>query len=160
MCAKFALINAWSLRNKAFLILDHTKERSLDVVAIKETWLGVDDTIAVSELCGENFTFVCQPRGGIRRGGGVGIMFRKTLQLISHTTLDTHVCETYCVILRNFRIGYTTRVIVVYRPPAPDFRSFLDDVGKCYSSLLLTRMGRSCAMISTPDTLIQPAPTR
>ena len=35
-----------------------------------------------------------------------------------------------CVTLRNIRIGCTTGVIVVYRPPASDFRSFLDDVGK------------------------------
>ena len=29
---------------------DHINERSLDVVVITETWLGVDDTIALCEL--------------------------------------------------------------------------------------------------------------
>ena len=48
--AKFALFKAGSLRSKALLIRDYINGRSLDVVAITETWLGVDDIIAMSEL--------------------------------------------------------------------------------------------------------------
>ena len=122
--AKFALINVRSIRNKALLVRDY-----MDVVAWTETWLGEDEMTAVSELCGEDFTFVHQPRGGARRGGGVGVLFRKTLQLVSRADIDTHASETCRVILRNIR-GCTMRVIVVYRPPMSYFRSFLDDVGK------------------------------
>ena len=50
---------------------DYIEERELDVVALTETWLGEDETIAVSELCGEDFTFVHQPRGGARRGSSL-----------------------------------------------------------------------------------------
>ena len=128
--AKFALINVRSIRNKALLVRDYIDKHKLDVVALTETWLGEDETTAVSELCGDDFTFVHQPRGGARRGGGVGVLFRKTLQLVSRANIDTHASETCHVILRNIRIGCTMRVIVVYRPPTSDFRSFLDDVGK------------------------------
>ena len=55
----------------------------------------------------------------------MGVLFRKTLQLVSRADIDTHACETCCVFLRNIRIGCTTRVIVVYRPPTSNFRTFL-----------------------------------
>lgn len=109
---------------------DYIDEREMDLVALTETWLGDDETAAVSELCGDDFTLVHQPRSGARRGGGVGVLFRKTLQLVSRCEVDTHAREAFHVILRNNCIGCTTRVIVVYRPPSSDFRSFLDDVGK------------------------------
>ena len=50
--AKFALINVRSIRNKALLVRDYIDERELDVFALTETWLGEDETTAVSELCG------------------------------------------------------------------------------------------------------------
>ena len=68
---------------------DHIDKRELDVVALTETCLGEDETTAVSELYGEDFTFVHQPRGGARRGGGVGVLFRKTLQLVSRADINT-----------------------------------------------------------------------
>ena len=110
---------------------DCVDERELDVVALTETWLGEDEPTPVSELCGEDITFVHQPRGG-DLGGDVGVLFRKTLQLVSLAGIDTHASETYCVILRNVRIGCTTRVIVVYRQPMSDSHSFMDDVGEVF----------------------------
>ncbi|KAI0214317.1 hypothetical protein LSAT2_000559 [Lamellibrachia satsuma] len=44
------------------------------------------------------------------------------------STIQLSLCR--CITLRNIHIGCTTEVIVVYRPLASDFRSFLDDVGK------------------------------
>ena len=57
--------------------------------------------------------FVHQPRGGARRGGDVGVLFRKTLQLVSRADIDTHASETCRVILRNIRIGCTMRTSAV-----------------------------------------------
>ena len=111
--AKFAFINVRYIRNKALLVRDYIDERELDVVALTETWLGEDETTAVSELCGYDFTFVHQPRGGARRDGGVGVLFRKTLQLVSHANIDTQASETCRVILRNIRIGCTMRTSAV-----------------------------------------------
>ncbi|KAI0227439.1 putative chitinase 1 [Lamellibrachia satsuma] len=119
-----------SIRKQELLVRDYIDEHELDVVAITETWLVEGEMTVTSELCGGDFTFVHRPRSGARRGGGVGVLFRKTLQLVSRADIDTHACETCCVFLRNIRIGCITRVIVVYRPPTSNFRTFLDDVGK------------------------------
>ena len=77
--AKFALINARSIRNKALLVRDYIDEHELDVVAMTETWLGDDDPSVVSELCRDDFRFAHQLRDDARRGGGVGVLIRKTL---------------------------------------------------------------------------------
>ena len=128
--ASFVLINARSIRNKALLLLDYIDEHGLDVVAMTETWLGDDDPSVVSELCRDDFCFAHQSRGDARRGGGVGVLFRKTLKLVSRADIETHASETCRVILRHTRFACTLRVIVVYRPPSSDFRQFLEDMGK------------------------------
>ena len=126
--AKFCLINARSLRNKSLFVRDYVDECSLDIVALTETWLTDEDTTSVSELCRDNFTLIHQPRGGARRGGGIGVLFRKTLQLVSRVSVDTRASETLSVTLRHARTSCTTRVIVMYRPSNSCFGTFLDDV--------------------------------
>ena len=61
---------------------DYIDEHELDVIAIMETWLAEGEMTVTSELCGGDFMFVHPPRSGARRGGGVGVLFRKTLQLV------------------------------------------------------------------------------
>ena len=130
LCAKFAPINARSIRNKALFVRDYIDEHELEVVAMTETWLGEDELTVVSELCRDDFSFAHQSRGGARRGGGVGVLYRKTLKLVSCTNIDTHASETCCVILHHTRFGCTLCVVFIYRPPSSDFRSFLADMGK------------------------------
>ena len=62
LCAKFALINARSIRKQELLVHDYIDEHELDVVAITETWLAEGETTVTSELCGGDFTFVHRPR--------------------------------------------------------------------------------------------------
>ena len=72
---KFALINVKSLRNKTLLVRDYVDDCSADIVVLTETWLGDEDNALVSELCRDTFSLAHQPRGGARRGGGVGVLF-------------------------------------------------------------------------------------
>ena len=127
---KVALINARSLRNKTLLGHDYVDDCSADIVALTETWLRDEDNASVSELCRDIFSFAHQPHGGARRGGGVGVLFRKSFQLVSRVGVDTCASGTVSVIQRNARIDCTTRVIVMYRPPSSCFKTFLDDVSK------------------------------
>ena len=129
---KFALINVRSLRNKTLLVHDYTDDCSADIkiVALTETWLRDEDNASVSELCRDTFSFAHQPRGGARRGGGVGVLFRKSFQFVSRVSVDTCASETLSVTLRNARIDCTTRVIVMYRPPRSCFKTFQDDGSK------------------------------
>ena len=141
--AKFCLINVRSLRNKSLFLRNYVDECSLDIVALTETWLTDKDTTSVSELCRDNFTLIHQPRGGARRGGGIGVLFRKTLQLVSRVSVDTRASETLSVTLRNARTSCTTRVIVIYRPPNSCFGTFLDDVSTVLLIANLHRRGKS-----------------
>ena len=100
--AKFALINKSSIHNKALLVRDYIDEHELDVVAMTETRLGEDDLTVVSELCRDHFSFAHKSRGGARGGGGVGVLFRKTLRLVSRADIDIHASET-CLISAHDR---------------------------------------------------------
>lgn len=70
------------------LVHDYIDVCSLDVIAVTETWLAADEMTAVAQLCGENFTFVPKLRGGARSSGGIGVLFHKTLQLVSCIDVD------------------------------------------------------------------------
>ena len=135
---------------------DYIDEHELDVVAITETWLAEGETTVTSELCGGDFTFVHRPRSGARRGGGVGVLFRKTLQLVSRADIDTHACDNCCVFLRNIRIGCITCVIAVYRPPTSNFRTFLDDVGRI---LLIAAAHPTETVVAHPTETVVAHPT-
>ena len=76
---------------------DYIGEHELDVVAIMETWLAEGETTVASKLCGGDFTFVHWPCSGARRGCGVGVLFRKTLQLVSRADIVRLVAFS-CVI--------------------------------------------------------------
>ena len=117
---RFGVINAMSLRNKSLFVCNYVDKCLLDIVALTETWLSDEDSIFVSELCRDNFTLVRQPRGGARCDGGVGVLFRRTLQLVSRVTVDTRASETFAGTLRNC----TTRVLLMYRPQKLMFGDF------------------------------------
>ena len=51
-------------------------------------------TSAAAELYGQNVTLVYHPRGGARRGGGGGIVFREALQLVLRTDVDHHAYQS------------------------------------------------------------------
>ena len=68
-----SLLNARSLRNKSSDIYANIVDSKLDLCAITETWLNVNDD-AVS-----NYILLDQQRAGHRRGGGTAFMYRESL---------------------------------------------------------------------------------
>ena len=84
-----------SLRNKTLLVRDYVDDCSADIVALTETWLGDEDKASVSELCIDTFSFAHQPRGGARRVGGTGVLFRQSFQLVSRVTIDTRASNAF-----------------------------------------------------------------
>ena len=88
----FALINARSLRNKTLVVRDYVDDCSVDIVALTGTWLGDEDKASVSELRRDTFSFAHQPRGGARRVGSIGVLFRQSFQLVSRVSIYT--CAT------------------------------------------------------------------
>ena len=102
-----ALINARCLRNKTLVVRDYVDDCSADNVALTETWLGDEDNASVSELCRNTFSLAHQPPGCF------GVLFRQSFQLVSRVNIDTCASEPLSVTLRNARIEYTTRVIII-----------------------------------------------
>ena len=82
-CAKLALLNARSVRNKTDVITDYIHEHDLDIVALTEPWLTNDqkDTANIRKLTPDGYNFVHFPRSD-RQGGGVGVLFKSCLTLI------------------------------------------------------------------------------
>ena len=74
-----SLLNARSLRNKSSDIYDYIVDSKLDLCAITETWLNVNDDAVRNEVCPSNYILLDQPRAGHRRGGGTAFMYRESL---------------------------------------------------------------------------------
>ena len=67
----------------------------------------------VVSLCSTGYRFLHVPRGH-SRGGGVGLLFKDTLQINSHIT-DTFT--TFELMNIHFRRLQSIRVLLIYRPP-------------------------------------------
>ena len=106
-----SLLNARSLRNKSSDIYDYIVDSKLDLCAITETWLSVNDD-AVS-----NYILLDQPRTGHRRGGCTAFMYRESLfqvKKLDGGELNSFEFSEYSVRSKHQNL----RVIVIYPAPA------------------------------------------
>ena len=87
-----------------------------DVIAITETWLDMTNKIFTPEVAIEGYRLFHKDRVG-RRGGGVALYVRDTLQCSVNNSIRTEEIssETVWVDLRNG----TEKIVlgVIYRPP-------------------------------------------
>ena len=100
MNTKFALINTRSVRNKADFIKDYIVEHHIEIVALTETSLSRDDKAEINVLKTGGYNLCHLPRRN-RRGGGVGLIFKSTVNMISETTLTTDTFEGHSVTLQR-----------------------------------------------------------
>lgn len=68
----FCLLNTRSINDKALSIKDY------DILAMTETWLGENEYCSVGEICPTGYSFYHIP---ISRGGGVGLLMKKRIQV-------------------------------------------------------------------------------
>ena len=114
-----SLLNARSLRNKSSDIYDYIVDSKLDLCAITETWLNVNDDAVRNEVCPGNYILLDQPRAGHRRGGGTAFMYRESLfqvKKLDGGELNSFEFSEYSVRPKHQNL----RVIVIYRPPYSD----------------------------------------
>ena len=131
---KFALINNRSVRNKADFIKDYIVEHHIDIVALTETWLSHDDKAEINVLPAGGYNLCHLPRRN-HRGGGIGLLFKSTFNMISETPLTTNILEGLSVALQCPETDSNVRIYVIYRPPSSSLsRDFLDDFGATLSS--------------------------
>ena len=82
-----AVINAQSVRNKPLVIADFVADNDLEFLAITETWLKQNgDLDVIGALTPDGYSFIHIPRS-YGAGGGVGVLFKKTLKLVKTTFL-------------------------------------------------------------------------
>ena len=97
-------------------VKDFVVDQDIDILALTETWLppGNTDDVEIRALCPTGYRFLLVPRGH-SRGGGVGLLFKDTLQINSHIT-DTF--KTFELMDIHFRTLQFIRVLLIYRPPS------------------------------------------
>ena len=120
------LLNARSAVHKAALIHDVVADRSLDVLALTETWITSDAPDAVRlDTAPPGFQVLHQPRGSStdKRGGGVAIIHRDA---ISARPLDVGQPSEFELLATQLTLRPTVHVTVacLYRPPGAVTQSF------------------------------------
>ena len=80
---KLGIVNARSICNKTDVFMDYVTEINMDLIAITETWLNIDekDNKIIKDLTPADYTCVHLPRKS-RRGGGVGFVYRSSFKVV------------------------------------------------------------------------------
>ena len=129
------VINIQSVSNKTIEIRELINERSLDILALTETWLDSNSSNSrIAELTPETHTFHHVPRKtGI--GGGVGVLVSNCFSNIKMEKSQNY--NTFEHLEINFTyVNRLYKVVVIYRPPPKiNFDIFLDEFEELMSML-------------------------
>ena len=163
-CVQFCVLNVRSIKNKAMAVRDLVVDQDIGILALTETWLrpGNIDDVEIRTLCPTGYRFLHVPRGH-SRGGGVGLLFKDTLQTNSHIT-DTFT--TFELMDIHFRSLKSIRVQLIYRPPdniscvlfLEEFSVLLEQImAESTGHLLIIYLVTSIYMLMTPVASMQSA---
>ena len=109
------------MNKNGFKLKHHVVDHDCDIAAVTKTWLPDNDVIAnqiIGDTCPQGYRMFHTPRKLGQRGGGVGLMFKTSLDL-RRVTKDVVASNfsafEYCEYLLKSTIW--VRLVVVYRPP-------------------------------------------
>ena len=115
-----ALVNCRSLNKNGFKLKDHAVEYDCDIIAVTETWLPNEETLAnqiIGDTCPKGYKMSQNPRNNGQRGGGVGIMYKSCLDVRAISD-DGMVFESFEYIMHLVKVGLKLiRIVTIYRPP-------------------------------------------
>ena len=128
-----ALINIQSVTSKTLEIRELIAEKSLDILALTETWLSNNDSSKIAELVPDTHIFYHVPREGC--GGGVGLCLSKRFTHVKMIKSLNYTSFEYIHI--NFSLtNKLYKIIVLYRPPPKtNFNNFINEFNGLMSSL-------------------------
>ena len=132
---KMGVFNARSICNKTVGVLELLSEQKIDICMLSETWLRKGDTSKISEIkdLGYN-TYHCSRPG---RGGGVAILYKKTLRL---TKIKTKSFKSFEHIECSMKSGNNiVRLTCIYRSPTAThsyITDFLSDFDQYLEELM------------------------
>lgn len=116
MVLKFGTLNCQSLCNKTEGIVEHFKERNLDVLVLQETFLKQKDEAKIRELKDHGICFVSCPRTTGRERGGLAVIYKPSLKIKIDTKTDTYVSFEHMEMTLQTD-EELLRFVNVYRPP-------------------------------------------
>lgn len=139
---QFGLVNARSVVNKCAMVHDLIVSSQLDLLAITETWLSSLNGVTCLEACSpEGYSSTHVPRMG-RRGGGVALIYKDTIQIHPHPAGSFSTFELLDITVTVKSVA--TRLVIIYRPPARnkiqflhEFSALLESIGSSSSGNLL-----------------------
>ena len=137
---KMGVFNARSICNKTVGVLELLSDQKIDICMLSETWLRKGDTSKISEIkdLGYN-TYHCSRPG---RGGGVAILYKKTLRL---TKIKNKAFKSFEHIECSMMSGSSiVRLTCIYRSPTAAhsyITDFLNDFDQ-YLEELMHHMGK------------------
>ena len=123
-----ALINIISIYSNIEFLIDYIIEFKPLLVALTETLLSAIDNgnIINTQLLSLRYKYIHIIRKTGCRGGGVGIIYRDTIDLINSHDLYLTNCEC---IKADFIINklYIFNIIVIYCPPSNNYITFINE---------------------------------
>ena len=118
----FTLLNLRSSNNKGDQVVKYVTDNDLDVVALTETWVQKDDSVARGNLTPAGYTIYdelrLQPKkqGKWKKGGGVGILCKSSLTVIKVQCFSAKTFEFINVLISSGT--KSARQVFIYRPPS------------------------------------------
>ncbi len=153
---QFGLVNSRSIVNKCD---DLIVSSQLDLLAITEPWLSSLNGVTCLEACSpEGYSSTHVPRMG-RRGGGVALVYKGTMQFNLHPAGSFSTLELLDITVTVKSVA--TRLVIIYRPPARNknqflhaFSALLESIGSSSSGNLLIA-GDFNLHVDKPDSVEQ-----
>ena len=113
----FVSFNCRSIRNKTQSILSYLDENKIDVACFQETWLDNGDSNILVEIKEYGYHVINQPRQ-LRRGGGVLMLYKPTVQMSKLSWKPGKPYKTFEYLLRKLTVeGEVLTIVNLYRAP-------------------------------------------
>ena len=133
------LLNARSLSANLPIILQYITDYKFSIVAITETWLNSQDTVTTASLEALNYKLCSKSRNDVRRGGGIMLLVKYNIHIISETPIPSTYCD---IILTKLQFNNNIiHILLIYRPPnnCPSlfFTEFSNIIHTCSQNNLL-----------------------
>ena len=134
MSARLGTLNVRSLRQKSAPLADILTSKSIDILAITETWLKPNDTLScLADLTPSGYILRHQPRSS-RRGGGVGLLVSDAFSVEDYPLPSYSTFEIFGIkITSKF---FTGLVFSVYHPEPYHKEAFFDEMGDLFEALV------------------------
>jgi len=113
----FCILNARSICNKCLLLNEFVVENEIEILCLTETWLksnNSNDQLIINELTPTGFLFHHVPRNN-GRGGGVGILYKKSLKLKKISVKRFKSFEVMGMSIQSTPACIS--IFVIYKPP-------------------------------------------